>query len=52
MNQIIDAFCNPENVARYTDGPTRMVHGYAGFWPSGFQSLGVSWCWAPVAGLS
>jgi tRNA (cmo5U34)-methyltransferase len=30
MNQIIDAFCNPENVARYTDGPTRMVHGYAG----------------------
>ncbi|MDX2202133.1 MAG: methyltransferase domain-containing protein [Hyphomicrobiaceae bacterium] len=30
MNQIIEAFSNPENVARYTDGPTRMVPGYAG----------------------
>ena len=30
MNQIIEAFSNPENVARYTDGPIRMVPGYAG----------------------
>lgn len=30
MNQIADAFSDPQAVARYTEGPPRMVPGYAG----------------------
>lgn len=29
MNQFVEAFSNPQHVARYTDGPARMVPGYA-----------------------
>lgn len=30
MNQIVEAFSDPQHVARYTDGPVRMVPGYSG----------------------
>ncbi|MGE0036928.1 MAG: class I SAM-dependent methyltransferase [Xanthobacteraceae bacterium] len=30
MNQIIEAFSNPQHVASYTDGPPRVVPGYIG----------------------
>lgn len=30
MNEITDAFSNPQAVANYTDGPPRMVPGYVG----------------------
>jgi tRNA (cmo5U34)-methyltransferase len=30
MNQIVDAFSDPQHVARYTDGPPRVVPGYVG----------------------
>jgi len=30
MSQIVDAFSDPAHVARYTEGPPKMVPGYAG----------------------